>query len=158
MSLLKNLQFSPVNAVICAFLALAALLAACAGNGAHPEARAITSASAAEKYAVSLANDRCEKAFGKRPFKTGRFAAVRSGDRWLWGWLDAAEAKGFTAQVSFHADHSRPEANVYAAAEDPYDMEAPIATPLNAPAPEAVPAAPEARPDSQAFTRQPEAN
>ena len=142
MSILKNLQISRENAArssalqaLCALVAAVSLaafmgvLTACAGNRTDSPA-------AAEKFAVSLANDRCEKEFGKRPFKTGRFPATRSDDRWLWGWLDAKAAEGYTAQVSFHADRTEPEAHVYATESEGYDMEAPNATPLNAPAPE----------------------
>lgn len=96
-------------------------LSACSG-GCAPNTPA-----GAEKRAVALANDRCEQEFGKRPFKTGRFPATRSGDRWLWGWLDAAAGQGYTAQVSFHADGSEQEARIYSIAREDFDMESPDA-------------------------------
>jgi hypothetical protein len=136
MSILKFLHFpvkSSVRAVpvrpffasACSVLAAAALWAGCAGGP-------IGSTGAAEKFAVTLANDKCEHEFGKRPFKTGRFPAARSGDRWLWGWLDAADGEGYTAQVSFHADRSQPEVQVYSIAADAIDLEAPDAPRLDA--------------------------
>ena len=94
---------------------------ACSGG------RASNSPAAAEKRAVAMANDRCEQEFGKRPFKTGRFPATRSGERWLWGWLDAAGGQGYTAQVSFRADGSEPEARIYSIATEEFDMESPDA-------------------------------
>jgi hypothetical protein len=97
------------------------VLSACSGG------RAPNSPAGAEKRAVALANDRCEREFGKRPFKTGRFPATRSGERWLWGWLDAAGGQGFTAQVSFLADGSEPEARIYSIAAEDFDMESPDA-------------------------------
>ena len=103
-------------------LAMALLaLSACSGG------RAPVSPEAAEKRAVALANDRCEQEFGKRPFKTGRFPATRSGERWLWGWLDAAGGQGYTAQVSFRADGSEAEARIYSIASEEFDMESPNA-------------------------------
>ena len=96
-------------------------LSACSGG------RAPDSPAAAEERAVALANERCEQEFGKRPFKTGRFPATRSGERWLWGWLDAAGGQGYTAQVSFRADGSEPEARIYSIAAEDFDMESPNA-------------------------------
>ncbi|GEM_PF-5976031 len=142
MRILKFLQFSLLVAGVCAAAGLTALCAGCAGGPP-------SSPAAAEKFAVSLANDRCEKEYGKRPFKTGHFPATRSGDRWLWGWLDAGEAQGFTAQVSFRADRTQPDARIYSMAGEPFDMEAPNATPM-----EATPM--DARPDSATLSQHPD--
>lgn len=112
----------PIASLMAAGLVvLASILVSCSGG------RAPDSPAAAEKRAVSLANDRCEQEFGKRPFKTGRFPATRSGERWLWGWLDAAGGQGYTAQVSFRAEGSEPEVLIYSIAEEAFDMEAPDA-------------------------------
>lgn len=116
---LKFLQF-PIAAC-----AIAALLGACAGAGKAD------SPAAAEKFAVSLANGKCLHEFGKRPFKTGAFPATRSGDRWLWGWLDAKETQGCTAQVSFHADQSEPVVDVRFGADSQVDTPEPDAPSLN---------------------------
>lgn len=141
MRILKFLQISACMAAIAALTAVAGL-SACSG-GCAPVTQA-AGAAAAEKYAVSLANDRCEQEFGKRPFKTGRFSATRSGDRWLWGWLDGRES-GYTAQVSFRADRTEADARVYPATGEAFDMEAPNEPDLDF------------RPDSGVITRQPEA-
>jgi hypothetical protein len=127
MHILKFLQIPACMASIAALTALSGL-SACSG-GRTPASPA-ASAAWAEKHAVTLANDRCEMEFGKRPFKTGRFPAARSGDRWLWGWLDGRET-GYTAQVSFRSDRTEPDAKVYPASHDAFDMEAPNAPDLD---------------------------
>lgn len=110
-----------VSLLAASLVVLASPIASCSGG------RAPNSPAAAEKRAVALANDRCEHEFGKRPFKTGRFPATLSGERWLWGWLDVKGGQGFTAQVSFRADGSEPEARIYSIAAEAFDMEAPNA-------------------------------
>jgi hypothetical protein len=106
---------------------LALLAAGLLALSACSVGRAPDSPARAEKRAVALANDRCEQDFGKRPFRTGRFPATLSGERWLWGWLDAAGGQGFTAQVSFRADGSEPETRIYSIAKEEFDMESPDA-------------------------------
>jgi hypothetical protein len=128
MNRLKFLQISVLG------LALSTALGGCAmGPG-------VASPTAAEQHAVALANEKCEHEYGQRPFRMGRFPASRTGDRWLWGWLDVSAGAGFTAQVSFHADGSHPEVTLYfnenssanqaASPSSPMDMEEPGAPSL----------------------------
>lgn len=100
--------------------------------------RYIESTAEAEAKAVALANEKCMREFGREPFRTGYFPPSREGNRWLWGWLDPAGGQGYTAQVSFQADGSKPE--VALSFGEPYhvDMEEPGAPSLNAPVPEPV--------------------
>jgi hypothetical protein len=119
---LKFLQYA------CAFSMISAVWSGCAGSRAS-----VDSPSAAEKVAVELANGKCRQEFGKSPFKTGRFPATRSGDRWLWGWLDPASSQGYTAQVSFHADRSEAEVDIHYASEAQDEIDAPDAPALYGP-------------------------
>jgi hypothetical protein len=138
----KILQIPERSAVFLRAALGVGLLAACLmALSACSVGRAPDSPAAAEERAVALANDRCEREFGKRPFKTGRFPATRSGERWLWGWLDAAGGQGYTAQVSFRADGSEPEARVYSIAAEDFDMESPNAPRLGS------------SPETEAFNR-----
>jgi hypothetical protein len=124
----KILQIPESYAVFLrAALGIGLLAAGLGAFSACSGARASDSPAAAEKRAVSMANDRCEREFGKRPFRTGRFPATRSGERWLWGWLDAAGGQGYTAQVSFRTDGSGPETRIYSIAKEEFDMESPDA-------------------------------
>jgi hypothetical protein len=155
MRILKFLQIPARNATLAALATLTAgtaitaitglaALATVSGLSGCASGSATASPAAAEKYAVALANDRCEKEFGKRPFKTGRFPATQSGDRWLWGWLDGSGV-GYTAQVSFRADRSEADAKVYPATGEAFDMEAPNAPDLDF------------RPDPDVVSQHPEA-
>ncbi|MDB5048338.1 MAG: hypothetical protein JWO30_1409 [Fibrobacteres bacterium] len=139
---MRNLKFLHFPAALPVFAAItvmaAAFLAGCAGT------RTVASPAAAEKIAVDLANDKCQHEYGKRPFKTGQFPATLSGDRWLWGWLDARGGQGYTAQVSFHADQSQPQVAVNFGADAQVDMEEPDAPSMNG------------TPDPGALSRQPE--
>ncbi|MDB5106050.1 MAG: hypothetical protein JWP91_3739 [Fibrobacteres bacterium] len=127
---MKNLKFLHSNAIVPIVLACLlslGFLSGCAGSAM------LRSPGAAEKYAVRLANEKCAQESGKKPFRTGRFPATHEGDRWLWGWLDAAGAEGYTAQVSFRSDRSQPEVRVFSIAQDQIDMESPDAPRLDAP-------------------------
>ncbi len=132
----KFLHLPALQAMALAASALA--LAGCAGT------RAVSTPRDAENIAVELANDKCQHEFGKRPFKTGAFPAARSGDRWLWGWLDAKSGRGYTAQVSFHSDGTDPQVAVSLGAEGQVDLEDPDAPSLNG------------TPDASVLTRQKE--
>lgn len=101
------------------------VLAGCAVHGK------VKSPRTAEIFAVDLANEACEKDYGKRPFRTGAFPATRSDDRWLWGWLDPARGGGYSAQVSFRADKSKAEVQVSHVEPDRMDFEEPDAPSLD---------------------------
>lgn len=109
---------------LCALCVLVTLiLTACAGN------RQVTSARKAERIAVDLANDLCQRDSGKRPFRTGVFPATQSEGRWLWGWLDPASAAGYSAQVSFRTDRSNPAVSLSTHGTPGPDIEEPDAPP-----------------------------
>jgi hypothetical protein len=119
---LKFLHSAVSHLLVCAVFAA---LTGCAGRG-H-----IGSPGPAERFAVELANDACQRDFGNRPFRTGEFQATRSGDRWLWGWLDPAKCGGYSAQVSFRADKSEAEVRVSRVDPDRLDFEEPDAPSLD---------------------------
>jgi hypothetical protein len=75
----------------------AILLSACAAP------RPLTPVSAGV-LAARLANDRCQKIHGARPFAPEDFAAVLERDRWHWGSVDEADRiDGYDVDVSFNA-------------------------------------------------------
>jgi hypothetical protein len=98
----------------------------------------IESTAEAEAKAVAMANEKCMREFGREPFRTGYFPVSREGSRWLWGWLDPAGGQGYTAQVSFLADGSKPEVALSFAEPFHVDMEEPNAPRLNDPVPSPV--------------------
>lgn len=59
------------------------------------------SAAQAGELAVSLANDKCERLYGSRPFLPDHFNLVMKEGRWHWGRLDPVGVHGFSAEVSF---------------------------------------------------------
>lgn len=89
---------------------------------------------------MALANEKCMREFGREPFRTGYFPVSREGTRWLWGWLDPAGGQGYTAQVAFQADGSKPEVSISFGEPFHVDMEEPNAPSLNDsdPVPESV--------------------
>ncbi|HKP94391.1 MAG TPA: hypothetical protein VJ385_01420 [Fibrobacteria bacterium] len=51
--------------------------------------------------AADLANARCRKTYGKRPFRPDDFEAMLDGGRWHWGTPDGGKVDGFEVEVSF---------------------------------------------------------
>ena len=82
-----------------AFAALCWLcwLCACAH---HPPLSPVS----AGAIAAQLANARCEKAYGKRPFRQDDFEALLDQGRWHWGTQDGGKVDGFEVEVSFDRD------------------------------------------------------
>jgi hypothetical protein len=74
--------------------ALTIMLFACA----HRPPLSPVSASA---LAAQLANDRCQKTYGLRPFREGDFDAMLDQSRWHWGTRDGGKVDGFEVEVSF---------------------------------------------------------
>jgi hypothetical protein len=77
------------------------------------EARRLESELNAAITAAKLANDECERIYGKRPFSGGLYRAELRGNTWCWGRLDPAGVDGFSAEVSFAQDGSNPKVKVY---------------------------------------------
>jgi hypothetical protein len=78
-----------------ALMAAAALLAAgCAV--VHP----LNSVSAGT-LAARLANERCQRSYGARPFAPEDFEAVRESDAWHWGTATGGKVDGYEVEVSF---------------------------------------------------------
>lgn len=71
------------------------LLSACAGTR-----QPLTPVSAGT-LAARLANERCEKEFGKRPFSPDDFEALLDEGRWHWGTADGGKVDGYEVEVSF---------------------------------------------------------
>jgi hypothetical protein len=89
-----------------AALAAASLfLAACAAP------RPMTSVSAGA-LAARLANDRCQKAYGQRPFAPEDFEAILQDKRWHWGTAEGGKVDGYEVDVSFDASGRRPRVDV----------------------------------------------
>jgi hypothetical protein len=76
-----------------AFLVLEALNA-CAP---HPPLSPVS----AGTLAARLANDRCQKSFGSRPFSETDFEAMLDDGRWHWGTIDGGKVDGYEVEVSF---------------------------------------------------------
>src|SRR5690349_21099262 len=55
-------------------------------------------------HAAELANDRCEKEFGVRPFEADTFKLLLADDRYEWGRLDPIGVRGYSARVSFNRE------------------------------------------------------
>jgi hypothetical protein len=70
------------------------VLSACASRSALTPVSAGT-------LAASLANDRCQKSFGNRPFSAYDFEALLDDGRWHWGTTDGGKVDGYEVDVSF---------------------------------------------------------
>ena len=75
--------------------ALLFLLSACAGT------REPLTPVSAGTLAARLANERCEKNFGKRPFAPDDFEALLDQGRWHWGTADGGKVDGYEVEVTF---------------------------------------------------------
>ena len=64
-------------------------------------------------WAASLANDRCQEQWRRRPFLPDSYVCNRDGGRWHWGQMDPAGIKGFSTIVSFETDGSKPSVEVF---------------------------------------------
>jgi hypothetical protein len=51
--------------------------------------------------AASLANERCQKTYGARPFHPEDFEAVMDNGRWRWGTPDGGKVDGYEVEISF---------------------------------------------------------
>jgi hypothetical protein len=71
------------------------LLSACAGS------RAPLTPVSAGTLAARLANERCGKTFGKRPFAPDDFEALLDQGRWHWGTADGGKVDGYEVEVTF---------------------------------------------------------
>jgi hypothetical protein len=77
------------------------MLSACAGN------RTPLTPVSAGNLAARLANERCEKTFGKRPFAPEDFEALLDQGRWHWGTADGGKLDGYEVEVSFNPSGGR---------------------------------------------------
>ncbi len=73
------------------------LMSACAR---HPPLSPVS----ASALAARLANDRCQKTYGKRPFRQDDFEAMLEQGRWHWGTPDGGKVDGFDVRISFDRD------------------------------------------------------
>jgi hypothetical protein len=62
--------------------------------------------------AARLANDRCQKLYGARPFAPEDFEAVLERDRWHWGSANAERIEGYDVDVSFNARGGSPRVEI----------------------------------------------
>jgi hypothetical protein len=84
-----------------------------ANRSATHQVAQILSPSVAAELAARLANDECERRYNKRPFTAEQHAAVLERDMYHWGQLDPGGPAGLSAVVTFRADGSLPEVQVY---------------------------------------------
>jgi hypothetical protein len=77
-------------------LAGALLAAGCAAG------RPLNSVSAGT-LAARLANERCQRVYGARPFAPEDFEAVREPDGWHWGTATGGKIDGYEVEVRFDA-------------------------------------------------------
>jgi hypothetical protein len=100
----------------CLLVAIGCCLAVssgCSSNHAPtPAVKAISPQQAAE-LAATLANDKCESKYRKRPFKPEQHPAVREANKYRWGGLDVGGPGGLSALVTFREDGSQPHVEIY---------------------------------------------
>jgi hypothetical protein len=83
------------SALLSRWLPVAALLASgCAA------VRPLSSVSAGT-LAARLANERCQRIYGARPFAPEDFEAVQDGGNWHWGTATGGKVDGYEVEVSF---------------------------------------------------------
>lgn len=66
----------------------------------HPQLTQVSAAALAAK----LANERCGKDFGERPFRAEDFDATLQNGRWEWGTENGSPIDGYEVEVSFAHD------------------------------------------------------
>ncbi|MFX0199893.1 MAG: hypothetical protein ACFFCW_27535 [Candidatus Hodarchaeota archaeon] len=74
-------------------------------NNSENKKQIITQEQAAE-FAAKLANEKCQKDFGKSPFTPELYKAELVDSRWHWGKIDPKGINGFSAKVEFNKDGS----------------------------------------------------
>ncbi len=77
---------------------LGLFLAACAHH--HPPLSPVSAAT----LAANLANERCYKEFGEKPFTSDDFDATIDQGRWEWGTENGGPVDGYEVEVSFARD------------------------------------------------------
>ena len=73
----------------------------------------VLSSTQAAQLAAKLANDECERIYGRRPFTAEQRPAVWKDHDYRWGGLDVGGPGGFSALVIFRGDGSHPKVEVY---------------------------------------------
>jgi len=84
-----------------------------AGQPAVTRGSLALSAAEAAQLAAQLANDQCARLYQKQPFAAGQHPAVLRDGSYHWGGLDVGGEGGFSAQVTFRRDGSKPRVEVY---------------------------------------------
>ncbi|MBI4243286.1 MAG: hypothetical protein HY606_04270 [Planctomycetes bacterium] len=82
------------------------------GHSTAKENKVLTSDDVAI-MASGLANDECERIYGKRPFSAGIYSAELINTTWYWGRLDPSGVNGFSAEVSLERDGTGPKVKIY---------------------------------------------
>ena len=93
------MPYRPAGAALWLCLSAFLWLSACAARRPLPPV-------SASILAASLANDRCQKEYGKRPFRPDDFESMLDQGRWHWGTPDGGKVDGFEVEVSFDHDGS----------------------------------------------------
>lgn len=83
-----------------AVLFLSALGLAMISCASHPSLTPVS----AETLAARLANERCFREFGERPFNAEDYAAELTDGRWHWGTENGGPVDGYEIEVSFAPD------------------------------------------------------
>ena len=71
------------------------------------------SSQAAAQLAAELANDECDRLHQQRPFNAAQHPAILQKGIYTWGGLDVTGPGGFSALVTFRADGSNPQVEIF---------------------------------------------
>ena len=85
--------------------------AALQANDSENKKQIITQEQAAE-HAAKLANEKCQKEFGKSPFTPESYEAEFVDSRWHWGKIEPKGINGYSAKVEFNKDASNEDVKV----------------------------------------------
>lgn len=85
--------------------------AALQANDSENKQQIITQEQAAG-HAAKLANEKCQKDFGKSPFTSDSYKAELVDSRWHWGKIDIKGINGYSAKVEFNKDGSNEDVKV----------------------------------------------
>ncbi len=113
---MKITRILPVLAASCCLLAQVIYGTGCSlrpGGAQAKTTNQVLSSNDAAQLAAKLANDECERLYKRRPFTANLYPAVLQDAEYHWGRLDEGGPGGYSAQVTFAQDGSKPKVEVY---------------------------------------------
>ena len=81
-------------------------------NNKTEEKQSIITQEQAAILASKLANEKCQKDFGKSPFTPDSYKAELVDSRWHWGKIDPKGFNGYSARVEFNKDRTNENVKV----------------------------------------------